>query len=87
MYISTKFWPFTELLIHPLWTPVLMGSWLHIPQLENCKTKIFKAKEENIKQAIGIQVSFILEINLQKYSFWQNSTNFLAANMTFLNTC
>ena len=64
-----------------------MGSWLHIPQFKNCKKKIFKAKEENIKQAIGIQVSFILEINLQKYSFWQNSTNFLAANMTFLNTC
>ena len=45
------------------------------------------SKEENIKQAIGIQVSFILEINLQKYIFWQNSTNFLAANMTFLSPC
>ena len=29
--------------------------------------KIFKAKRENTKQAIGIQVTFLWEINLKKY--------------------
>ena len=31
------------------------------------KNKAFKTKEENIKQTIGIQVTFISEIKLQKY--------------------
>ena len=33
------------------------------------KKKEFKAKEQNIKQTIGIQVTLILEIKLQKYIF------------------
>ena len=32
-------------------------------------TKVFKAKGENIKQAIGIQSAFMLEISLQTNIF------------------
>ena len=33
------------------------------------RKKAFKTKGENIKQTIGIQVTFILEIKLQEYAF------------------
>ena len=33
------------------------------------REKAFKAKEDNIKQTSGIQIIFLLEIKLQKYSF------------------
>ena len=34
-----------------------------------------------------MQVTFMLEIKLQKYAFNQNMTIFLAANVSFLNHC
>ena len=42
---------------------------------------------KNIKEAIGIQVAFMLEIKLKKYIFLANYDHFLAANVSFLNTC
>ena len=58
-----------------------------MPRLKNWKKKEFALNSENIKETIGIQFIFMLKIKLQKYIFWENMTFFLAANISFLNTC
>ena len=40
-----------------------------------------------MKEEIGTQVNFMLQIHLQKYVFQQNMTTILAANVYFLNSC
>ena len=45
-----------------------MGMYIRMPQDRNWK-KVFAVNSQNIKQAIGIQVTFILEIEFQKYIF------------------
>ena len=45
----------------------------------------FTLKSENLKETIGIQLTFTLEIKSQKYTFLQNMTIFLAAYVFFLN--
>ena len=51
------------------------------------KKKAFIVKCQNIKQPIGIQLTFMLEIKIEKYIFRQNMTMFLVADMSFLNQC
>ena len=51
------------------------------------KKKPFNGKVENVKQANDIQVTFILEIKLQKSIFQQIMATFLVANVSFLNHC
>ena len=49
--------------------------------------KVFTANSHNKNQKIGIQVTFILEIKLQKYIFYQNPTIFLTTYSPILNPC
>ena len=49
------------------------------------KTKAFKTKEENIKQTIGIQVTFISEIKLQKHFLLAKYDHFSEGNASLLN--
>ena len=51
------------------------------------KKETFKAKQENIKETIDRQFTFILKIKPQNHIFQQNVTNFGAGNATFLNLC
>ena len=50
------------------------------------KKKAFNIKRENRKQAIAIEVTFILEIKFEKYSFEQIMTIFLAGNASFFES-
>ena len=43
-----------------------MRKHIRMPQLENRKAKDLRYINENIKQSNGIQLTFILEISLQK---------------------
>ena len=45
--------------------------------------KTFTVNSRNIKQAIVIQFTFIMEMNLQKVHFYQNMTIFSAADVSF----
>ena len=47
----------------------------------------FTISSQNIDKEICIQVTFTLEIKLQKYIFLQNMTIFLTANVLFPNPC
>ena len=47
--------------------------------------KAFVANSQDINQTVGIQVTIMLEIKLQKYIFRQIMSTFLAANVSFLN--
>ena len=49
------------------------------------KKKACITKCENIKKPIDIQLTFMLESKIEKYSFQQNMTMSLAANVPFLN--
>ena len=51
------------------------------------KTKELTINGQDINQIIGIQLTIMLEIKLQKYVFYQNMTSFLAAVVSFLNPC
>ena len=51
------------------------------------KKKAFAVNSQNTKQGIGIQLTFILEIKLQKYIFYQNITIFLVADAFILHLC
>ena len=49
------------------WTPARMGMCIRIPQMKKeVKKKVYTINSQNKKQAIGIQVTFILENKLQK---------------------
>ena len=82
-----KIWPFFQRLTRLFWTPVKTGMCIRMPRFKNWKKKEFALSSENIKETIGIQFIFMLKIKLQKYIFWENMTFFLAANISFLNTC
>ena len=49
--------------------PSYDGNVYRYATSKELKKKAFRAKGEDIKQTIGIQLSFILEIKLQKYIF------------------
>ena len=51
------------------------------------KREAFAVNSQSIKQAIGIQMTFLLEIKLQKYILKQIITIFLAASVSLLSTC
>ena len=61
-------WLFFRRLMHPFSNPVTIGIYTRMPRLKNWK-KAFKAKVENRKQAIVLQVIFISKIKLKKYIF------------------
>ena len=50
-------------------TPVRMGICVRMQWLKNWKANKFTLHNENIKQEIGIQLSCILEVKLQKEHF------------------
>ena len=50
------------------------------------KKKELTVNRENIKQAVAIQVTFILENKLQKEKFYQNMTNSSSTDAYILNT-
>ena len=54
------------------------------PQPMNLTKGAFEVSSQKIKQAIGIQVTFILKIKLQKL-FLANSDHLSAGNEFFLN--
>ena len=68
IYILLKFKYFIQLLMRPFWPSVKMTMWIRMSQLKNWK-KAYKTKGKNMTQAIGIQVTFMLENKLQKYIF------------------
>ena len=51
------------------------------------KKKEFTLNSWNMKQATGIQGTFILEIKLQQYIFYENLTIFSATYASILNPC
>ena len=68
--------------------PLLGWKCLHpCATSEELKNDGFTLKSENTKETIGIQVTFISEIKLQKYTFLQNMAIFLAAIVSYLNSC
>ena len=46
--------------------------------------KVFTINTQIINPKIGVQVTFILEIKLQKYIYYQNATNFLGSYVAIL---
>ena len=53
---------------------------------EELKNKAYRINRENIKKAIGIQVSLKKnKKNLKKNTFYQNMIVFTASNVTILN--
>ena len=51
------------------------------------KTKPSTLNSKNIKQAIDIQETFILEINLQQYMLYKNMTFSSVAEVLILKLC
>ena len=51
------------------WKPYEDGNENANATTKELKRKAFKASRGNVKKAIGIQVAFMLEIELQKYIF------------------
>ena len=51
------------------------------------KKKELTLNSWNMKQATGIQGTFILEIKLQQYIFYENLTIFSATYASILNPC
>ena len=49
--------------------------------------KVFTANSHNKNKKIGIQVTFILEIKLEKYIFYQSPTIFSTTYSSILNSC
>ena len=48
------------------------------PTSKKLKSKAFKLNSENIKQVIGIQLTFILETELQKEDFFEKYGHFFS---------
>ena len=67
--------------------PCKDGNVHRCSKTKEVKVKAFKATEEKIKQKIGLQGIFILEIKLQKYIFLAKYDHFSAGNASFLNRC
>ena len=62
------------------------GESMHTYQTtEELKTKEFTINCQNINQEIGIHVTFIFEIKLQKYVFCENMTKFKPLMCPFSN--
>ena len=55
------------------------------------KKKAFTVKYQNVKRnwqnAIGLEFTFTLENELEKYFFKHNMTRYLAASVSFLSLC
>ena len=65
-------------------------GWEYAYVYQELKKKALKAKQKtkkNIKKINGLQVTFILEIKLQKYNFSANVTVFLSTYPSILNPC
>ena len=60
----SKIFTIFQLVNSPFLTPVRMRKHIRMPRLKNWKAK--NLHNENIKQSNGMQLTFILEIKLQK---------------------
>ena len=79
----SKLWPPFWPLMCLFWTLVRMGICTCIPQSKNWKR--CSANSQDMNQAIGMPVTIVLEIKLQKSIFWQIMSGFLTANVPLLN--
>ena len=61
-----------------------VDTYVTIKQL---KKKAFTINSQNIDQEIDIQVTFILQIKLQKYIFYQSTTILLANYASISKPC
>ena len=73
------------MIMYPFWTTV--RNVLTYGTTKQLEKNAFTIIRQNINQEICIQVTFGLEIKLQKYIFLQNTTIFLTTNVSFLNHC
>ena len=66
----SNIWRFFQRLTRPFSTLVKMGMWIRMTWPKSCKRRQFTTISQNKNQKTGIQVTFILEIKLQKYIFF-----------------
>ena len=69
--------------LNPYWD----GNMRRYGTVWELKNETFKVNSQNIKEAIGIQVTFMFEIKHKKCIFWLIRAMLLAVNMSFLNPC
>ena len=70
-YIFSKFWALFQRLMSTFCTTIRMGIYIRMPQpkIKIIKNKSLAVNSQNIKQEMGIQVTFISEKKLQREQF------------------
>ena len=65
-----------SVVIFPFWTSIRKGMCMQMPGLKQLEKNAFKINSQNINQEICLQVTFTLEMKLQKYIFFRKIWQF-----------